>query len=1060
MILSTTHRLIRILSAIGAGAFVLLLIVAWRLSSGPIEVHFLTPYVEEALRPERGEYEIDIGATELRWAGWNRALDLSVSDVRGIDSDGEVVASISNLAIEISGPALLRGMLAPRRILISNPTVRLVRREGEGYALDFGFSGKGEEDGEFANLTDRLMDELLGKPDPTRPLGHLTELVISDAKLELADEVLDLSLDVPDSDILLQRSPDGLDIQVGTAIDLQGEKASIDIVGGFRQEERVIDLVIGITDARLGGIGAIWETAEGVVDTDLGASGTITMSVGLDGRFRSVGFDLETGEGTLGLPAPVDHVFPIDRGVFRGRLSEAFDVLVVDELSIRSGDAGAAVGLRVSGLRSGNPVFAGNVAGRNLPHSRFAELWPESIGPLVRTWVLDNLSDGMVTDATMAIAGKLEDGELALTESRGRLDLTGFRVGYLSGMPKVNRVDGHADFDADTFDITIYRGALGELKVTEGKVVFTNLQATYPDTDINVKIAGPLPDVLELLESKPLGYASELGLDPGQAKGTAAIDLGFKFPAKVKLQLSEVAINASADLTGVALPGLVGDLGIRNADLVLDLTEKQMRVEGVALLGDAPVSVVTERYFTSPAPFRWQYQVQAMVDAGNRRTLGLDFPPFTAPFLEGPVDADVLYTQLDGGRATLVANLDLREAVMTLPGFGWAKGAGVAGRASASLVFVNDKLGAIQSFEFEGAGMEAAGKVAFNEAGDALNSIEFSKVRVGETDVEARVQVSSDGGFDIAITGPSFDAAPLIGGDEDTGETRTAVATAPDDPQAAPLPPIRISAEIDRVWLAPDRHFRDVRGFASRVGGNWETAELEGHVEGDAVTRITLKPMENFRRLDIVSDDAGAALRTLAIYDDMSGGKLKIVANIADTDAVNVVGGAEIADFQVTNAPTFARVLSAPSLAGLINMAQGEGINFARMQVPFEIRDKTATLNDARAFGSEIGLSASGTIDLERDRFDLNGTIVPAYALNSLIGQIPVLGELLTGEKGGGVFAANYSLTGSVYDPVAAVNPISALAPGFLRKFFDLFQVKDGAKAPAKQQGPLPQDNK
>jgi hypothetical protein len=45
-------------------------------------------------------------------------------------------------------------------------------------------------------------------------------------------------------------------------------------------------------------------------------------------------------------------------------------------------------------------------------------------------------------------------------------------------------------------------------------------------------------------------------------------------------------------------------------------------------------------------------------------------------------------------------------------------------------------------------------------------------------------------------------------------------------------------------------------------------------------------------------------------------------------------------------------------------------------------------------------------------------------------------------EKGGGVFAARYSVTGPLKSPQVSVNPLSALTPGFLR---GLFGVLSGA---------------
>jgi len=100
----------------------------------------------------------------------------------------------------------------------------------------------------------------------------------------------------------------------------------------------------------------------------------------------------------------------------------------------------------------------------------------------------------------------------------------------------------------------------------------------------------------------------------------------------------------------------------------------------------------------------------------------------------------------------------------------------------------------------------------------------------------------------------------------------------------------------------------------------------------------------------------------------------------------------------------------------------------------------------ARTWGPSLGLTATGFIDYDTNKIDLKGTVVPAYALNSLIGQIPIVGYLLTGGQGTGMFAAIYSAKGKLSEPTISVNPLSALAPGFLRGVFGL--LSDGAQGP------------
>ena len=57
------------------------------------------------------------------------------------------------------------------------------------------------------------------------------------------------------------------------------------------------------------------------------------------------------------------------------------------------------------------------------------------------------------------------------------------------------------------------------------------------------------------------------------------------------------------------------------------------------------------------------------------------------------------------------------------------------------------------------------------------------------------------------------------------------------------------------------------------------------------------------------------------------------------------------------------------------------------------------------------------------------------------LGAIPILGELLIGRKGEGVFAFTYRVGGTLGKPKVSVNLLSALAPGFLRRIVEGLEV-------------------
>jgi hypothetical protein len=108
-------------------------------------------------------------------------------------------------------------------------------------------------------------------------------------------------------------------------------------------------------------------------------------------------------------------------------------------------------------------------------------------------------------------------------------------------------------------------------------------------------------------------------------------------------------------------------------------------------------------------------------------------------------------------------------------------------------------------------------------------------------------------------------------------------------------------------------------------------------------------------------------------------------------------------------------------------------------------------MTNARAMGAALGLTADGTLDLEKKTASLRGTIVPAYSINSALGKIPLIGRIFTGQKGGGVFAATYQLSGDLAKPKITVNPLAALAPGFLRNLIGILGTESKGKPPSRK---------
>ena len=178
---------------------------------------------------------------------------------------------------------------------------------------------------------------------------------------------------------------------------------------------------------------------------------------------------------------------------------------------------------------------------------------------------------------------------------------------------------------------------------------------------------------------------------------------------------------------------------------------------------------------------------------------------------------------------------------------------------------------------------------------------------------------------------------------------------------------------------------------------------------------------ENGHQFSLTAEDAGAALRALDFTENISGGRLA-VTGVQDERGGPLQGSIDLQEYRAVNMPALGRLLAALSLSGLQNVLSTEGLTFQKMTGEYHFADDVLSLRDARTSGGALGLTMNGEFDIEASQLDVEGTIVPIYGVNQLIGAIPILGDILTGGSGGGIFAFAYSIDGSISEPDVAVN--------------------------------------
>jgi hypothetical protein len=207
-----------------------------------------------------------------------------------------------------------------------------------------------------------------------------------------------------------------------------------------------------------------------------------------------------------------------------------------------------------------------------------------------------------------------------------------------------------------------------------------------------------------------------------------------------------------------------------------------------------------------------------------------------------------------------------------------------------------------------------------------------------------------------------------------------------------------------------------------------------------------VRPNVTGRQLQITSSDGGSALRASNLYSKVAGGSLEFSAFLANGGTSTIQNGRLVMrDFDVRNEAALADIDSRSKSKK--SGPRREGLSFTKLTLPFTTDAKFIRIGDSLLKGNELGAAAEGLIRKADGAIDFNGTIIPAYGINAAVGNIPLFGEIFTGGKGQGIFGLTFALGGTMANPKIQYNPLSAMAPGILRKIFEY----DGSGPPAKQ---------
>ncbi len=664
-------------------------------------------------------------------------------------------------------------------------------------------------------------------------------------------------------------------------------------------------------------------------------------------------------------------------------------------------------------------IRAEGVLQGDLRPSELLDVWPVKFADGARRW-LDRSVEGGVVD-TLSFKADIERKGGGLVKNVMDMDFTvrDGTVKYISTMTPLTQASGTAKITNNRLNFTLNGGRIGNLTVLPSQIKIPRLQPKGGDIIITVNARGGASDMLSLLGQPPFELTDRYELNPSEIEGEGDVELTITRPLLEYFDQSRISYEVEGDFTNIAGPSKIGSYDLTDGEISLRVDKSGLKVSGPVKIGPWQTNLEWKEIFDQGLT-PTQYHIFGDMDGEILEEFGVGF----REYFDGAAKIDILATATGGDIRSAILEADLSATEISVGDY-WNKPKGVMGRISASLIRNGEDID-ISNLDVSAPGLDIEGQIALR-SDFALKNLTFETLKISDM-VDAHLQIQPDmerESLSATLNGAMLDISSLL--DRSLSSQSSTLEA-----------PLSLQANLEELILDPKFKAQNASLLYSHNGLDMTQLNLSAQTE-DGPIRVNLVTDEEseVRKVDAAFPKASLAASAFLGIESIQGGKFSMTGNLPlPGNEGSFIGRAEITDFKVREAPILAQLLSLGSLTGLFNTLSGEGLAFESLVIPFQLSDGVLVLRDARVFGPALGMTGEGNIDLRNETVDFDGALVPAYTANSLLGDLPLIGDILVGKEGEGIFALSYQVVGPFEATQIGVNPLSALTPGFLRGIF------------------------
>jgi hypothetical protein len=593
----------------------------------------------------------------------------------------------------------------------------------------------------------------------------------------------------------------------------------------------------------------------------------------------------------------------------------------------------------------------------------------------------------------------------------------------VQGLPEIHDADLNVHIVGRDAVITLNKAIADfqggrKLVMSAGQFEVPDTAPHSPPARVRFKLDGPVPAAVELLSTDRLRDAQSVPFDPATTRGTVSAVVQLGMPLRSDLPPGSTNYAITVDATNFSADRMIMGQKVEAAALKVIANNQGFTLKGDVKIGGSPASL---EYHKARGDSDADISIQGMLDETARNNFGLDPSNSISGAIPIRLTGRVATGADRDGRFAIEADLTPAQIDGFLPG--WVKPSGKPARATFTLTTKPQSIH-IEDLLIEGAGGGVKGVIDLDGSGE-LQSANFPSYGFSDGDrTSLKVERAPDGALRVVMRGDAYDGRGFIktinGG---------ADSAAPGKRQS---PDIDLDMKLGAIVGFNGEAVRSLDLKMSRRAGEIRSFGLNAKIGRDAALTGDLRGRSGGRQVIVLTTgDGGALFRFTDVYARMTGGQMVMAMDAPSAQNPLQHGTITVRDFVVHDEMQLQQAVVTNGA-----QAQRNVMNFSSMRVDFDKTPGRVALREGVVRGPLLGATIDGVVDYTRDELHMRGTLVPLYGPNNLLGQLPILGVFLGGEKEG-LIGITYEVVGHPGNPVLHINPVSALAPGLLRKVFE-----------------------